>query len=208
VALPSAKTPPVSFRTVGTHGGNHHIGTRPGWPQENRLQLPSTRADTAIPFRGRALAHLGGAPPPHRENLCQTMFTGNSKRALSVPPSNMCSLACAAIRVTSRGSQRFLARSVDSALAVAPAELPRQRPLSRTKCFPLCSIASGRSASLPGFTAGQYRQTINICIGQTMCANQLVTAKVSIYAAAGNYICQIPRPVILEDVKRNRFALL
>lgn len=41
-----------------------------------------------------------------------------------------------------------------------------------------------------------------------MCAYQTVTAKVSIYAAAGNYIWQILRSVILEDVKHNRFALL
>ena len=52
------------------------------------------------------------------------------------------------------------------------------------------------------FFADQYPRVSNICIGQT------VTEKVSIYAAARNDICRILRPVILEGVKHNRFALL
>jgi len=41
-----------------------------------------------------------------------------------------------------------------------------------------------------------------------MCADQTVTAKVSIYAAGQSDICRILTPVILEGVKHNLFALL
>ena len=41
-----------------------------------------------------------------------------------------------------------------------------------------------------------------------MCAYQTATAKVSIYAASQNYICQILKAVMLEGVKHNLFALL
>ncbi|MDA8732524.1 hypothetical protein N9M28_04265 [Luminiphilus sp.] len=58
------------------------------------------------------------------------------------------------------------------------------------------------------FFAEQYPRASNICIGQTMCAYQTATAKVSIYAASQNYICQILKAVMLEGVKHNLFALL
>ena len=49
-------TTPIWF--VPHHGDprrNHHVGTRQGWPQQNCLRAPSTRADTALPARQSAL---------------------------------------------------------------------------------------------------------------------------------------------------------
>ena len=58
-------TTPIWF--VPHHGDprrNHHVGTKQGWPQQNCLRAPSTRADTALPARRSALPRLSGTPGP------------------------------------------------------------------------------------------------------------------------------------------------
>ena len=53
-------TTPIWF--VPHHGDprrNHHVGTRQGWPQQNCLRAPSTRANSAIPTCRETLPRPG-----------------------------------------------------------------------------------------------------------------------------------------------------
>ena len=62
--IPQTTTPTCFVPHHGHPRRNHHVGTRQGWPQQNCLRAPSTRADTTLPTRRSALPRLSGPPGP------------------------------------------------------------------------------------------------------------------------------------------------